>query len=88
MKVSFLDMLLPKGHIDATILYYIRLLRVKMLRCIILKQKFKHQEIIPDDEDEDDDELVDTQEYVEEKDDTQEDEIHTRNKMKILEKKR
>ena len=32
--------------------------------------KFKHQETIPDDEDEDDDDLVDTQTNVEEKNDS------------------
>ena len=77
MKVYFLDILLPKRHKDATILDYIVLLRVLMLD-YLKTNKFKHQETIPDDEDEDDDELVDTQTYVEEKDDTQEDEIDTR----------
>ena len=41
-------------------------------------EKFKHQETIPNNEDEDDDELVDTQADVEEKDDTQEGEVDTR----------
>ena len=41
-------------------------------------KKFKHQKTIPDNEDEDDDELVDTQVDVEENDDTQEYEIDTR----------
>jgi hypothetical protein len=35
MKVSFLDMLLPRKHTDATILGYIRLLRVWMSKWMI-----------------------------------------------------
>ena len=38
MKVSFLDMLLPRKHTDATILGYIRLLRVHISRWMISKR--------------------------------------------------
>jgi hypothetical protein len=38
MKVSFLDILLPRKHTDATILGYIRFLRVQMSKWMILKQ--------------------------------------------------
>jgi hypothetical protein len=45
MKVSFLDMLLPRNHTDDTILGYIRSLRVHMSRWMIQKQLVSYLEI-------------------------------------------
>ena len=72
MKVSFLDMLLPRKHTYATILDYIRFLRVQMSR-------IKHQETILDSEYEDDDQSVGTQaeELEENKEEREEDDMDT-----------